>query len=102
MSDPAPGSRPVTVVIPTIGRGKLLRACLTSLAACRPAPDEVLVVDQSHDPEVAALVREFSGASARLERNACARRAGRCVSLEQRVDAHRAGKPVGRSFAGWL
>jgi GT2 family glycosyltransferase len=54
------------VVIPTIGRVELLRACLTSLAACRPAPDEVLVVDQSHDPAVASLVTEFSGASARL------------------------------------
>ena len=42
------------------------------------------------------------GACTRLERDACARRAGGCVWLEQGVDAHRAGKPVGRSFAGWL
>jgi len=62
----SPGSHLVTVVIPTIGRVELLRACLTSLAACRPAPDEMLVVDQSHDPEVAALVTQFAGAGARL------------------------------------
>ena len=58
--------RPVTVVIPTIGRVQLLRSCLASLAACRPLPAEVLVVDQSHDPEVAGLVEEFGASGARL------------------------------------
>jgi GT2 family glycosyltransferase len=62
----APRRLPVTVVIPTIGRVALLRACLASLAECRPRPHEVLVVDQSHDPAVAALVAEFGGAGARL------------------------------------
>jgi hypothetical protein len=28
--------------------------------------------------------------------------AGRSVYLEQGIDAHRAGKPIGRSFSGWL
>jgi GT2 family glycosyltransferase len=39
---------PVSVVVPTVGRATL-RACLESVAACDPAPAEVLVVDQSPD-----------------------------------------------------
>lgn len=46
---------PVSVVIPTLGRPSL-RACLDSLAACEPAPGEILVVDQSEDFEAPALV----------------------------------------------
>ena len=42
------------------------------------------------------------GAGTRLERDASARRASRWVCLEQGVDADRAGKPIGRSFAGRL
>src|SRR5436190_18253352 len=42
------------------------------------------------------------GASTRLERNACAGRASWSVCLEQGIDAHRAGKPISRSFAGRL
>ena len=37
-----------------------------------------------------------------LERDAGAGRARRGVRLEQRVDADRAGEPVGRPFAGRL
>jgi GT2 family glycosyltransferase len=55
----------VSVVIPTIGRVDLLRACLDSLAACRPAPTEVVVVDQSGGDEVAALARRFEHIGAR-------------------------------------
>ena len=47
---------PVSVLIPTIGRVEQLRRCLESVAACRPRPAEVLVVDQSGGAEVAALV----------------------------------------------
>ena len=39
---------------------------------------------------------------ARLERDDCAGNTRGIASLEWRVNAHRAGKPVGRSFAGWL
>jgi GT2 family glycosyltransferase len=59
---------PVSVAIPTIGRLGPLRQCLQSLAGCRPRADEVLVVDQSHDPAVAELVAEFASARARLVR----------------------------------
>ena len=61
-SDPAP----VTVVIPTIGRAEPLRRCLLSIAECSPAPAEVLVVDQSHDPEIAEVVSEVGGGLARV------------------------------------
>lgn len=56
----------VSVVIPTIGRPELLESCLESVAACRPQADEVLVVDQSHAPSVAAVVDRFAAAGARL------------------------------------
>ena len=57
---------PVTVAIPTIGRVEPLRRCLESLAASAPAPAEILVVDQSHDPAVGALVDEVGGVRARV------------------------------------
>jgi GT2 family glycosyltransferase len=57
---------PVSVAIPTIGRMEPLRQCLQSLAACRPLADEILVVDQSHDPAVVELVAEFASAGARI------------------------------------
>jgi GT2 family glycosyltransferase len=50
------GTARVTVLIPTIGRPALLRACLASLAACRPRPAEVLVLDQSSAPDTGAVV----------------------------------------------
>ena len=41
-------------------------------------------------------------AGARLERHGCARDACRSRRLKQRIDPHRAGKPIGRTFAGRL
>jgi GT2 family glycosyltransferase len=61
-----PEQRPVTVIVPTIGRSSVLRRCLESIAACRPAAVEILVVDQSHDPAVAELVDGLASAGARL------------------------------------
>jgi GT2 family glycosyltransferase len=60
------GTVPVSVVVPTVGREVPLGRCLTSLAACRPRADEILVVDQSHAPAIARLVGEFSSVGARL------------------------------------
>lgn len=57
---------PVTVVIPTIGRIEPLRRCLESLAASDRPPAEILVVDQSHDPEITALVDELGAGRARV------------------------------------
>jgi GT2 family glycosyltransferase len=57
---------PVSVVVPTVGRVDQLRSCLDSLVACAPRPSEVLVVDQSGDPALAALVSDFSAAGARV------------------------------------
>lgn len=47
---------PVSVVIPTIGRPELLRQALASISECRPAPAEILVVDQSDDLSSAAVI----------------------------------------------
>lgn len=62
----APDVVPVTVVVPTIGRAEQLRRCLESLTATDPPPSEILVVDQSHDAEIAALVARAGGGRARL------------------------------------
>ena len=56
---------PVTVVLPTIGRPELVRACLGSLARCEPRADEILVVDSSDDDLVAGVVAGFEEARAR-------------------------------------
>jgi GT2 family glycosyltransferase len=50
---------PVTVVIPTIGRERLLTECLRSLAATDPRPREVLIVDQSGVGSAGRLVQGF-------------------------------------------
>ena len=71
---------PLTVVVPTIGRAEPLRRCLASLAACAPPADEVLVVDQSGDPEIAALVAAHAANGIRLV--PCS---GRGVSLGRNV-----------------
>jgi GT2 family glycosyltransferase len=60
---------PVSVVIPTIGRVDLLRGCLESIAACRPAPAEVVVVDQSQGEDVGSLVEGYRQRGARVVRS---------------------------------
>lgn len=60
----------VSVVIPTIGRPIELRTTLESLAACRPRPAEIIVVDQSHGDEVVATVAEFPAGGAKVVRSA--------------------------------
>lgn len=56
---------PLSVVIPTIGRPALLRACLESITGCDPRPAEVLVVDQSGDGATAAVVSDFGARDVR-------------------------------------
>jgi GT2 family glycosyltransferase len=59
----------VTVVIPTIGRVEPLRRCLASLAQCTPPAAEILVVDQSHAPELEALLEDVVAPNARVVRS---------------------------------
>jgi GT2 family glycosyltransferase len=66
VNEGAQGALPATVVVPTIGRTRTLRRCLEALAACMPRAAEILVVDQSHDPAVTALVDEFLRVEARV------------------------------------
>jgi GT2 family glycosyltransferase len=61
----SPEPAPVSVVLPTIGRPELVRACLGSLARCEPRADEILVVDSSNDDLVAGVVAGFEEAGAR-------------------------------------
>ena len=62
----------LSVVIPTIGRPELLRACLASLAASTRLPAEVVVVDQSADASAADVLAAFpqlaAARSARIHR----------------------------------
>lgn len=50
-------SQPVSVVVPTLGRPSL-DACLRSIAGCRPAAAEIVVVVQFRHLEVARLVAD--------------------------------------------
>jgi len=82
--------QPVSVVIPTIGRTTLLRACLESITACRPGPMEVVVVDQSGGPEIAELVCDYRDRNVRTVRSdargvAAARNAGLSAAAHEIV-----------------
>lgn len=50
---------PVSLVIPTIGRTELLRACLRSVAAGAALPAEVVLVDQGDHDSATTLVADF-------------------------------------------
>jgi GT2 family glycosyltransferase len=65
----SPVQRPVSVVVPTIGRAALLEACLSSVAECRPRAADILVVDQSGGQAVASVVTQFADDGARLLRS---------------------------------
>lgn len=58
MTEPAPDSADLTVIIPTLGRSTLRRA-LDALAANTRRPAEVIVVDQGTSSEVKEMLREF-------------------------------------------
>jgi len=60
------GVAPVSVVVPTVGRPELLRACLQSLADCEPPPAETIVVDQSEGDGVQRVVADFAGSGVRI------------------------------------
>jgi O-antigen biosynthesis protein len=62
----AHGRAPVSVIIPTVGRPRLVEQALASLARCDPRAAEVLVVDQSTDSSVAEVVERFSEVGARV------------------------------------
>jgi GT2 family glycosyltransferase len=62
MVDPVP----VSTVIPTIGRPRLLRRCLESIGASNRLPDEVLIVDQSRGDEIARAAMDVLGKRARI------------------------------------
>jgi glycosyltransferase involved in cell wall biosynthesis len=67
---PQPAAKvvPVSVIVPTIGRTELLRACLVSVLACDPAPDEVVVVDQSGHDGVSQVANDLADHRIRVVR----------------------------------
>ena len=68
----------------------------------RSAPALCQSAASGHDQGLAQRVRVPRGASARLKRDDGTGHSRRITALERRVNAHRAGKPVGRSFVGRL
>src|SRR4051812_48322828 len=85
---------PVSVVVPTIGRDRLLDACLGSLLTCSPAPAEIVVVDQGPDAVVVNCVRRalaerppVDGCSVRVVANA-GRGIARATNAGIRAAAH--------------
>ena len=56
----------VSVVVPTIGRPRLLRDLLASLAACDPGPSEILVVDQTTERVSQPVVEQYAMHAARV------------------------------------
>src|SRR5439155_8012058 len=52
---------PASLVVPTIGRIRLLGQLLQSVAAGDPVPAEILIVDQGHDPALGELPGRFPG-----------------------------------------
>jgi GT2 family glycosyltransferase len=57
---------PVSVVVPTVGRARLVRSLVESLARCDPRADEILIVDQSEDDRVERVLFEFADIGARF------------------------------------
>jgi GT2 family glycosyltransferase len=98
------GFAEVSVIVPTIGRERLLDACLASLVACVPRAQEVLVIDQS-DGRVADLLERYANLGVR--RLACPSR-GIPLAVNAGVRAARCSKvaithddcTVGQSWVG--
>jgi GT2 family glycosyltransferase len=78
---------PASVLVPTIGRPRLLYGLLDSLARCDPRPDEIVVVDQSPNVATARTVARFAGAGARLITGAPPGQA-RAMNLGLRAASH--------------
>src|SRR5437773_6857064 len=68
----------------------------------RASPSLYAAAAGRHDQRLAQRVGVPCCPSAGLERNTGAERACRSVCLEQGINAHRAGKIIGRSLAGGL
>jgi ubiquinone/menaquinone biosynthesis C-methylase UbiE len=70
----------VAIVIPTLNRGPLLGRAITSALACRPTPDEVVVVDCGSTDDTAEIARSFGDeivfVRRQLRNAACARNVG--------------------------
>ncbi len=56
---PTPTRRRVAVVIPAYNEAAVIGKTLTSLAACRPAPDEVVVVDDGSTDATAVVAQSY-------------------------------------------
>jgi glycosyltransferase involved in cell wall biosynthesis len=69
-SGAAPETVPVSVVIPAYNRERMLQRALASVLAQRPAPAEILVVDDASTDSTAAVAEEMGARVIRHERNA--------------------------------
>lgn len=67
---PAPGTVPVSVVIPAYNRERMLRRALESVRAQSAAPAEIVVVDDASTDRTAAVAEELGARVVRHEQNA--------------------------------
>jgi glycosyltransferase involved in cell wall biosynthesis len=67
---PLPDTLPITVVIPAYNRERMLQRALASVLAQKPAPAEVIVVDDASTDGTAAVAEEMGARVIRHERNA--------------------------------
>ena len=61
----APQRLPVTVLVPTLGRPTLAE-CVDSLLACRPGPDEILLVVQGDERVATEVARRYEPGGVRV------------------------------------
>ncbi|HEY1595581.1 MAG TPA: glycosyltransferase, partial [Thermoleophilaceae bacterium] len=67
---PLPDTVPVSVLIPAYNRERMLRRALESVLAQRPAPAEIVVVDDASTDRTAAVAEELGARVVRHEQNA--------------------------------
>ena len=62
----SPATVPITVIIPTYRRPRLVGGLLECIGRCRPAPREVIICDSSDDNSTAQVLRRFQSAFEKL------------------------------------
>lgn len=77
---------PITVVIPTVGRPALLRACLDSLARQTRVPDEIIVSGVADDAATAQMLNEYPRIPGCTLRHHVCRQRGASVQRNEAIE----------------
>jgi glycosyltransferase involved in cell wall biosynthesis len=84
------GTRPVSVIVPTYNRDKLLSRCLTSILAAAEDNDEILVIDNGDTGRTMDVVAAFSDSRIRYVKEkdkgvSAARNLGMSIAMNDRI-----------------